>query len=165
MPVTSDALKEVMRQWASGVTVVTTANDTQRAGVTASSFTSVSLEPPLILVCLYHELDITQQIEHNGHFAVSLLGTEQGAISNQMAGFGDIPEGEDRFYGLDWTTQATGAPVLSNSVGWLDCTLHAMHTGGTHKIVVGQVTALGGANDGMPLVYFNQRYYNLHPQS
>ena len=165
MPVTPDDLKQVMRQWASGVTVVTTAAGDQRAGVTVSSFTSVSLEPPLILVCLYHELDTAQQIEQNGHFAVSLLGTEQGTISNQMAGFGDVPDGQDRFHGLSWTTKTTGSPILADSVGWLDCELHAMHDGGTHKIVVGRVLDVGSTNDELPLVYFNQRYYNLHPQS
>lgn len=162
MPVTPDNMKDTLRLWASGVTIVTTANGDQRAGTTASSFTSVSLEPPLILVCLYHEAEILKNIEANGHFAVSILGQGQENVSGQMAGFMDVPEGEDRFYGLDWTTAETGSPILKDAVGWLDCTLHARHDGGTHKIVLGQVAATAQPHpDHPPLLYYNRGYRQL----
>ncbi len=162
MSVTPDDVKAAMRLWASGVTIVATANDSERAGTTASSFTSVSLEPPLILVCLYHGVAVTQQLERNGHFAVSVLGEHDTDLSAQMAGYKDVPPGEDRFYGYDWTSHTTGSPVFAGSNAWFDCTLHAVHDGGTHKIVVGQVVAVGRKPaDAVPLLYFNRGYPQL----
>lgn len=162
MSVNPDDLKAVMRNWASGVTVVTTANDNERAGSTVSSFTSVSVEPPLILVCLFGTVDTTEQILHNGHFAVSVLGKDDEKVSGQMAGFGDVPEGEDRFYGIDWTTAQTGSLIYKNAIGWMDCKLHAVHDGGTHKIIVGEVLAAGTAADTpAPLVYHNRGYRQI----
>jgi len=162
MPVTPDEMKATLRLWASGVTVVTTANGDIRAGATASSFSSVSLEPPLILVCLYHEAEILKHIETNRHFAVSVLSQGQENVSGQMAGFVDVPDGEDRFFGLDWTTAETGSPILADAVGWLDCTLHAIYDGGTHKIVLGQVQATNQPHpDQPPLLYYDRGYRQL----
>jgi flavin reductase (DIM6/NTAB) family NADH-FMN oxidoreductase RutF len=164
MSVTPDELKAAMRLWASGVTVVTTANKSERAGITASTFTSVSLDPPLILVCLYNEVGTLKQIEANGHFAVSLLGSEHAHVSNQMAGYTEVPTGEDRFYGLDWITQTTGSPIYADAAAWFDCTLYALYAGGTHKIVVGEVVVVGrkkDEEDAHPLLYFSQGYRQL----
>lgn len=163
MAIPPDDFKAVMRTWASGVTVVTTANGDTRAGTTASSFTSVSLEPTLILICLYHGVGAMKAIEENGHFAVSILGEEHAHVSSQMAGFTDIPEGKDRFHGLDWMTQETGSPILADANGWLDCKLHTIYEGGTHKIVLGEVIAAGRKNgENKPLLYFNSSYHQLH---
>lgn len=165
MSITPDAVKATLRLWASGVTIVTTATPDHRAGTTASSFTSVSMEPPLILVCLYHGVEITKQIEANGHFAVSILGDGQSDLSTQMAGFSPIPEGEDRFYGFDWHIAATGSPIYSEAAGWLDCKLHTIYDGSTHKIIVGEVVATGRSEqDTPPLIYFNRGYRQIKPE-
>ncbi len=166
MTVTPDDIKVAMRLWASGVTVVTTAEGNSRAGTTASSFTSVALTPPLILVCLYHEVETTRLIERHGHFAVSVLAEGQDAVSTQMAGFGDLPPDEDRFYGINWVTKETGSLVYADAAAWFDCRLYAMYEGGTHKIVVGEVVATGRqAEDVPPLLYHNSGYRQMVPGS
>jgi 3-hydroxy-9,10-secoandrosta-1,3,5(10)-triene-9,17-dione monooxygenase reductase component len=163
MSITPDAMKETLRLWASGVTLVTTANETGRVGTTASSFTSVSLEPPLILICLYHEATVLKHIQENRYFAVSILGKGQDPVSNQMAGYAPVPEGEDRFYGYDWFNAETQAPIYKDAIGWLDCSLHAIYDGGTHKIVLGEVLETGNklTADPDPLLYFNRGYRDL----
>ena len=159
MTVTAEDMKATLRLWASGVTVVTTANDESRAGTTASSFTSVSVDPPLILVCLYHETEILRQIQANGYFAVSVLGAGNADVSIQMAGFANLPDGVDRFHGIEWRTEITGAPIFARAIGWLDCTLHEVYNGGTHKIVLGKIAAAGRmTDDAAPLLYFNRGY-------
>jgi flavin reductase (DIM6/NTAB) family NADH-FMN oxidoreductase RutF len=157
-----DDIKAAMRLWASGVTIVTTANDEERIGTTASSFTSVTLEPPLILICLYGDAQATQQIIANGHFAVSILGEPHANLSGQMAGYGEVREGEDRFYGYEWFTQETHSPILKDASAWFDCKIHAVNDGGTHKIIVGEVVATGRQDhDPAPLLYFNRGYRQI----
>lgn len=164
MSIQPDDMKATMRLWASGVTVVTTSNGTQRHGTTASSFTSVSLTPPLILICLYKDASIMEPIQQNGHFAVSILGEKDSHVSSQLAGFAAVPEGEDRFYNLDFFTKETGSPIYSHSLGWMDCKLHALYEGGTHHIVVGEVIATATQTDSPdPLLYFNRNYRTLAP--
>jgi len=161
-------MKNALRLWASGVTVVTSSDGETRAGITVSSFSSVSLEPPLILFCLYHELKVLKQIKANGHFAVSILGEDQAALSAQMAGFAELPEGEDRFYGYDWITAETGSLIFSDALAWFDCKLYALYDGGTHKIVVGEVIAahdMSNDDSPSPLVYFNRGYRQIVDQS
>jgi 3-hydroxy-9,10-secoandrosta-1,3,5(10)-triene-9,17-dione monooxygenase reductase component len=94
---------------------------------------------------------------------VSILGEEHTHVSSQMAGFTDIPDGEDRFYGLDWEAQETGSPIFTGANGWLDCKVYDIYDGGTHHIVVGEVIAAGrNSADGKPLLYFNSGYRQLH---
>ncbi|MEL6268361.1 MAG: flavin reductase family protein [Chloroflexota bacterium] len=162
MSVNPDDIKAAMRLWASGVTIVTTANDTERIGTTASSFTSVALEPPLVLVCLFKEANATKQIVANQHFAVSILGEPHAGLSGQMAGFKDVPEGEDRFYGYEWFSQETGSPILTDASAWFDCKIHAVHESGTHSIIVGEVIATGRQEyDPDPLLYYNRGYRQI----
>lgn len=162
MSVSANDMKDILRFWASGVTVVTTATDQARSGTTASSFTSVSLEPPLVLICLYHEVATVKQIEQNGHFAISILAEGQQDVSGQMAGYIQPPEGKDRFEGLAWQTAQTGSLIYADALAWLDCKLHAIHDGGTHKIIVGEVVSAGKrTEEAPPLMYFNRAYRQL----
>lgn len=162
--VEGEALRAAMRLWTTGVTVVTTAFEGSRAGVTANSFTSVSLNPPLVLFCLQKLSETYPLLEKSGVFGISVLGEGQSAISDQFAGFTKLPEGEDRFYQIDTFTAESGVPILSAAIAWFDCRLHALYDGSTHHIVVGEVTGVGRSVDpAQPLVYFNRAYRNILP--
>ncbi|NWG15936.1 MAG: flavin reductase family protein, partial [Chloroflexi bacterium] len=141
MSVPPDELRETMRLWTSGVVVVTAADRDHRAGVTVSSFTSVSLTPPLVLVCLQKGIYALEMLRQTGAFAASLLCQEQSPLSAQFAGFTPLPDGADRFYNVQTETAVTGAPILANALAWVDCRLHAIYDGGGSEIVVGEVLA------------------------
>lgn len=164
MAVTAEALRNTLRQWTSGVVVFTTATRDQRAGVTVSSFTSVSLEPPLVLVCLQKPIYPLQLVREAGVFAASLLHAGQSNVSAQFAGFAPLPAGEDRFYGIETFTAVTGAPILTDSLAWLDCRIHAIYEGGGSEIVVGEVLATDHQPDVPPLTYHNRSYFQLVPE-
>lgn len=159
MSVDSEAMRRTMRLWTCGVTVVTTSDGTTRQGMTASSFTSIALEPPLILVCLHKQARTTQLIERTGVFAVSILGVDQEPISSQFAGYTELPEGADRFHQVKTFTAHTGSPILQDAIAWLDCQINGIQDGGTHLIFVGKVLATGRKDDPVePLVYHNRAY-------
>lgn len=153
------AMRETMRLWACGVTVVTTADGTHQAGMTASSFTSISLEPPLILVCLHKESETSKLVKETGVYAVSILGVDQAHLSSQFAGYVDLPEGADRFHNVETFTSETGSPILKDAIAWMDCKVFGVQDGSTHWIFVGQVIATGRKPDPVwPLVYHNRSY-------
>ena len=121
--------------------------------------TSISLDPPLILVCLHKQAPTCQLIQQTGVFAVSLLGAQHEAISAQFAGYTQLPEGADRFYNVETRTSGTGAPILADAIGWMDCRVFGTHDGATHLIIVGQVLETGRMDDPVqPLVYHNRAY-------
>ena len=159
MSVSSEALRTTMRLWSCGVTVVTTADGEVRSGMTASSFTSISIDPPLILVCLHKEAYTTKLVEKAGVFGVSILGEDQAELSAQFAGYTELPEGADRFYNVETFQKETGSPLLTSAIGWLDCKCYGIQDGGTHLIFVGEVLATGRKDDPIwPLVYHNRAY-------
>ncbi len=164
MTVDRDELRETMRLWTSGITIVTTAAGDRRAGVTVSSFTSVSLEPPLILVCLQKGITALEIIRDSRVFAVSLLRAGQSPISAQFAGFTPLPEGADRFYQIPTLTAITGVPILQDALAWLDCRVYTIVDGGGSEIVLGEVVATERRPDLQPLVYHNRGYYTLLPE-
>lgn len=164
MTIDSENLRQTMRMWVSGVTVVTTHNGERRAGVTASSFTSVSLDPPLVLVCLQNHIETFKLINESKHFAISVLRADQALLSKQFAGFVPLPEGEDRFYGVDIIQAVTGSPILADAVAWVDCKLHDLYDTGTSQIIVGEVLATGHQANQLPLVYHNRGYYDMSLQ-
>jgi 3-hydroxy-9,10-secoandrosta-1,3,5(10)-triene-9,17-dione monooxygenase reductase component len=164
MGVDADSLKKSMRRWASGVTVITSTDGQERAGVTASSFTSVSVDPPLILFSLQSFTPTFKLIERTGIFAVSILTTKQANLSVQFAGFANLREGVDKFYQVDLYTAVTGAPIIADAASWMDCKLASIYEAGISRIVVGEVVATGQGEDILPLVYLNRGYYNLTKQ-
>ena len=155
-------MRETMRLWVCGVTVVTTTDGTQRSGMTASSFTSIALEPPLILVCLHKQAATSELIRETGIFGVSLLGEGQEQISSQFAGYFELPEGTDRFHNVETFTQKTGAPLLKDAIAWLDCKVFGIQDGATHWIIVGEVLATDRLPDPVwPLIYHNRAYRQI----
>lgn len=159
-------LRETMRLWASGVSVVTTADAVCRAGMTVSAFNSLSLTPPAILVCLQKDTRTAEVIPGAGVFAVSILGADQAYLSDRFAGRVPLGDTEDRFDGLNLTTGVTGVPILADAMAWLDCKVREIHDGSTHWIVIGEVVATGVPTDGAsPLLYFNRSYHTLQTQN
>lgn len=152
----STTFKAVMSQWTSGVTVVTTIHDGHWKGTTASSFTSVSAEPPLVLVCLNRKSYTHELICATGVFAINILGHDQAEIGKLFAGM--YPEIEDRFAGKNCITAISGSPILADSLGWFDCKLRASYVEGDHTIFVGEVLAGGKSEEGEPLLYHKRQW-------
>lgn len=154
--ITPDDFKLVMRRWASTVNVITTRSDGLIYGLTATAFSSLSAEPPLVFVCVNRKGRTHPMIENSGIFCVNFLAPEMKHISDRFAG--RIPD-EERFKDLAHHAAATGAPVLDEAVAYLDCNVHEAFVAGDHTIFVGMVQA-GGVQrpDLAPLLYFNGKY-------
>lgn len=161
MPVDSETLRVAMRGWASGVTIVTARAGGEAHGMTVSSFTSVSLEPPLVLVCIEQPTLTHRLIQASGAFAVSVLEQDQREWSDRFGG--RDTEHTDRFEGVPTFTALTGAPILANHVAYFDCVVSEAHRAGTHTIFVGNVLAAKLANGRSPLVYWRQGYHKISP--
>ncbi|MEE2789740.1 MAG: flavin reductase family protein [Myxococcota bacterium] len=171
--ITEDDFKRAMGAFPSGVTVITTRlPDGVDVGMTASAFASVSLEPPLVLVCVQNRLDMCDFITTASSFGVSILTADQTAISNRFAGgfiddhgrWQPWPEHRDKFEDLEvFRLEPAGCALLNGSSVGLQCTLEHAYAGGDHTIFVGRVTALKGLADDtqMPLVYAQGRYARL----
>jgi flavin reductase (DIM6/NTAB) family NADH-FMN oxidoreductase RutF len=162
MDFTTADFKAVMGRFATGVTVVTTALGSQRAGITVNAFCSVSLDPPLVLVCIERTAHIHDLLTEAGIFAVNLLADGQDEIARCFAVSSDRRNTE--FCGCEARNVQTGAPVLRDALSYLDCVITDVFPGGDHSIVVGRVEALG-ATDHKPLVYYRSQYTNLIPPS
>jgi flavin reductase (DIM6/NTAB) family NADH-FMN oxidoreductase RutF len=159
MPVDSETLRTVMRHWASGVTILTARDGAQMHGMTVSSFTSVSLNPPLVLVCLERIAVTHALVERSRAFAIALLGESQSALSDLFAR--PATETGNRLEGLATHTAVTGAPILSDNIGYLDCAVVAAHPAGTHTIFVAEVVAAKAQGEEGPLIYYDRSYRRL----
>ncbi|MFA5983337.1 MAG: flavin reductase family protein [Methylococcaceae bacterium] len=158
MAVTADEFKKALQCWASGVTVVTTQSEKLGVqGMTVTAFSSVSVNPPLILVCLNDSADTGEGITESQSFAVNVLAEAQQAVSNQFAGGCSHQE---RFANTPWTTEVTGAPILADSIMSLDCKLVDRIRAGTHWIVIGEVQATI-CREGEALLYYRGGYRTL----
>src|SRR5262245_11784735 len=159
LPLSSDAFRQVMGAFATGVTIVTTGSGDKIHGLTVNAFSSVSLEPILVLVCVdkqafSHDLIIASQ-----NFAVNILKTEQQFLAERFSN-NDL-DAKQRYEGVPFCSAVTGAPVLQEALAWLDCKLAAAHDGGDHTVFVGQVLAMGKGESRQPLLYFQGRYHGL----
>lgn len=154
LAVDPELFRSALREWASGVTVVTSRRDDEIHGMTVSAFSSVSLDPPLVLVCADKSSNTHGLIADSAIFAVHVLRRDQEALSNRFA---SKREEDRRFEGIDWTTAATGAPVLPGAVAVLDCRVVAAHDAGDHVIYVGSVEA-ARVDAGEPLLYHGGAY-------
>ena len=146
--------RDVLGRFASGVTVVTSTSGGEPVGMTCQSFSSVSLDPPLVLFVPAKTSRAWPLIQRSGRFCVNFLGAGQAELSNQMAS-----RGVDKFAGLEWTASAaTGSPVLPGTLGHVDCTIHAVHEAGDHVVVIGRVLELAGSEVAEPLLFFQGAY-------
>ena len=139
--------------FASGTAVATVrAQDGTPHGLTVSSFTAVSIDPPLILICIDLRCPFLSYFRQGTHFAVNILGESQREVS---ATFAEKPEG--RFEGIDWTPGESGAPVLSGCLATIECRTASIIEAGDHAIFVGQAEHAQWRG-GRPLLYFNRGY-------
>lgn len=151
--------REVLGSYPTGVTVVT-ARDAQGQpfGLTVNSFTSVSLDPPLVLVCIDRLASSHPGLIRSGTFVVNILARDQTGLAARFA----TEPSSDRFLELNWEEGPLGDPVLPGGVGWLACTLRQIHEAGDHSILVGEVEALE-ATDREALVFHRGSYGVVGP--
>ncbi len=150
-----------MARAATGVTIVTTDGEAGRLGMTVSAFSSVSAEPPLLLVCINRKSPLIGAVGSNGVFCVNLLSTRQRALADKFAGRPHI--GDPYSFDEDlWHSRHTGAPVLIGSVAHFDCSVESAHDAGSHRIFIGRVRH-ADSNEHTPLVY-NAREYQQTAQ-
>lgn len=135
-------LRSVLGRFATGVTVITAGLETP-CGMTANSFTSVSIEPPLILVCVNRNATMYKAVLKTGCFAVSILSACQENVARYFADR-SRPRGAAEFGAVDWSPgPSTGAPILHGALAWVDCALATSYDGGDHEIFLGSVLASG----------------------
>jgi flavin reductase len=154
---TSKEFRATVGSFATGVTVVTTRGEEHDYGMTANAFSSVSLDPPLVLVCVIANSEGSAHIERNGCFAVNILRAEQEPLSRYFASR-DRPRGRDAFREVPHRTAASGSPILDGAIGYLDCRVHSNHEAGDHEIFIGEVLEIGLDPDGQPLVFHGGQY-------
>jgi flavin reductase len=161
--VDSQAFRRVLGHFATGVTVVTTTVDGHAHGMTANAFTSLSLTPPLVVVCVDKEAKMHGFLERSGSFAVTILSERQRTLSAHFADPERVTDGVAQFDGLVWRPgPALGHPVLPEGLAYLECEVEAMHEGGDHSIVVGLVAAADVvAEDDAPLAYYKGGYRRI----
>lgn len=158
MSVTDD-FKEALSGWASGVSVVTTNADGMLYGLTVSSFSSLSLDPPLVLVCLASGNRLPRMVEQAGAFAVSILARGQERASAYFARAGRMPTPDFVEIEGEWTR--AGQPVVKDALGYLVCDLYRLLPEGDHTIVVGRVVEAVTRPDRDPLLYYRRAYRTL----
>ena len=150
------AFKRVMRRHPSGVTVVTTVRQGEPRGLTLSAFTSVSAEPPTVLICVNRDARSYLYISDARIFCVNLLSSEQAELAQRFAsGIRD-----QQFEGIAYRTDVTGAPVLEGSIGHFDCEVVEEHHAGSHSVFLGRVISCE-ARVGNPLAYFDGAFYDF----
>lgn len=155
MAVEANEFKSALQLWASGITVITTTTERLgNQGMTATSFCSVSLEPPQILVCINQHADTGDGIEESSYFAVNILSAEQEEVSNQFAGGASQDE---RFANVSWQKGICGMPILNDSLASLECKVVEKVKAGTHWIVIGEVRDVV-CRSGSPLLYYRSGY-------
>lgn len=157
-PFDTAAFRATLGRFASGVTIITLRGaDGRDHGMTATAFSSLSLEPPLVLACIGHAASIAPVLKDARHFAIQVLAAGQEAIARRFA-----EKDTDRFAGLAVRRGEEGLPLLEGTLACLQCRVAARHPGGDHEILVGEVLAAAGG-EGEPLLYFRGRYARLAP--
>lgn len=147
-------LRETLGNFVTGVTVITTRHDDELQGLTANSFSSVSLDPPLVLFSLSRTADCFAAFESSDHFAVNVLRSDQEALSNRFA-TKDI----DKWSDVAWRSGEGGCPLLDGAIATFECRITNRHEGGDHVIYVGKVVKFAHHGDGAaPLAFFRGRY-------
>lgn len=160
-PVPFDPVKQrqIMGRFATGVTVVTIPVGDSSWGMTANAVTSLSLNPPLVLVAVAKPGQTHEHLTKAGCFAINILGEDQEALSNRFASRGPKDLGD-----LGCAVATTGAPIIPGTLGWVDCRLCETLPGGDHDIFIGEITS-GELGEGRPLLFFDGKYCRLDDQA
>jgi flavin reductase (DIM6/NTAB) family NADH-FMN oxidoreductase RutF len=160
MAVTNDVFRNAMSAWASGVNIVSTAQDGARRGITASAFSSVCANPPQLLVCLNTSTGTWKMIEEKGWFAVNILSEADQDVAEIFAGRNGL-QGDDRFQHGDWIEgENEGLPILETALASIECRVEKIELSGTHAVVFGTVEKAHLRN-GMPLLYHATKFHTL----
>ena len=155
--ISPDDFRQALANFASGVTIVTTCDSEQRpTGLTASAFCSVSLDPPLILICVDHKSQSYPHLRENGRFAINILHQGHEQLSRRFAS-----TRLDKFDGVPFTLGTLGVPLIEAALAYLECRTVSAHVEGDHTIFVGRVEAVG-VGEGDPLLYYRGRYHRLN---
>lgn len=155
--VDSSQFREALSRHATGVTIITAVMpDGRPAGMTVSAFSSLSLDPPLVLVCPAKTVNCLKGFTDGSHFAVNVLSNDQQALSVAFSS----PIG-NKFEQLDFETWDSGVPIIKGCVANLECSRQAIHDGGDHLIVVGRVDRIAVADQRSPLIYWRGAYRRL----
>jgi flavin reductase (DIM6/NTAB) family NADH-FMN oxidoreductase RutF len=149
--------RKAMGSFAAGVTVVTTCHEGRLVGTTVSAFSSVSLDPPLVMVCLKRDSRTLAALSQARTFCVNILSVEQGDLAHRFAKSG----ADDRFALTAVEAGVCGAPVLAGCAAAVECELHAAHDGGDHEILVGRVLRVVVDEAKAPLVYVRGGFLNV----
>lgn len=148
------AFRQVLGAFPTGVTIVATRDaDDAPCGMTVNAFTSVSLQPPLVLVCIQQRASSHDRLLESGSFAVSILARNQAALAARFA----TDPADVRFLEIDWHEGPTGDPVVDGAAAWMACSLESVHPGGDHSILVGRVEQLR-LGDADALVFYRGTY-------
>ena len=154
--VSGDEFRRACGRFSTGVAIASVMDDTGAAhGLTVSSFTSVSLEPPLVLICLGHAVTMIEAFRKASYFGISILREEDRQVSQHFA-----TKGHDRFNGVAWRPGKTGVPLIDCALAAFECERYQRFTSGDHDILVGRVVHTH-VEDGAPLVFFASRYRTL----
>lgn len=154
-----DQLRATLRNFATGITILTAGRDTPQ-GMTANSFTAVSLSPPLVLVCVNRSASIHQAILGYGSFAVSVLSGSQEYVARYFANH-SRPRGRAEFDIVGWSPgDSTGAPLIHGALAWIECAVAAAYDGGDHSIFLGSVLASDHAPAADALLFFGGGYHS-----
>ncbi len=156
MSMDPNQFRATLAQFASGVTVVTTEHEGQRYGITVSAFASLSLEPPLVLICVEKTVRSHDGIAAGGHFAVNILSERQQELSNRFAS-----RSPEKFAGLAMREGELGDPLLDGCLANLECVVREALPGGDHTIFVGEVMHSHTAGNLNPLLYFRGGYHEI----
>jgi len=156
-----NAFRRVMGHFVTGVPVVTTLSESGPQGITVNALTSVSLDPPLVMVALDHRRFITPAVRRTGRYAVNVLAEDQQALSDCFAGAPVVP-GRDEFCGAAWSAGATGLPLIDGAIATLECTVVQTFEAGDHELFIGRVDAMSNVEPHpMPLLYYRRQYLRI----
>ncbi len=155
---TFDSLQQrrILGKFATGVTVASTRIGDETWGMTANAVTSLSLAPPLVILCIQKDGVSRDKFVAGGCFALNILAVDQQELSDRFAF-----KGPKDFSDLDTSTAETGAPILQGTLGWIDCRLKEILPGGDHDIFIGEIVAGAATDDIAPLLYFSGKYAKL----
>ena len=149
----SGEFRNVLGHFPTGVTAVTAVNNGKPIGMAIGSFTSVSLEPPLVAFLPGKESGSWKEIREAGSFCVNVMGQDQMEVCGVMAS-----RAEDKFADVEWSPAGSGSPIISGSIAYIDCYIEMIHDGGDHDIVIGRVLKLEVMDSKSPLVFFQGNY-------